>query len=225
MKVFIGGFRWQCYRLNKIEMSRGILTKIRNIIIHENVFFIFRVVKWRQTDRREWRKRKTHLCNVFPETHPKSYTVNIYCLPIAAHTQTQCLWCSACYSTAHLLYKYCTNCTICNWTGLTIITQKLLLHVQLHNSTAHLLYKYCTNYTICNWTVLTVITQKLLLHVQLHNNTTHLLYKYCTNSTVYNWIVLTVITQKLLLHVQLHNREKLSSWYLLMCRAVIYFIS
>ena len=66
---------------------------------------------------------------------------------------------------------YCTNCTVCNWTVLTVITQKLLLHVQLHNSTAHLLYKYCTNCTVCNWNVLTVITQKLLLNVQLHNST------------------------------------------------------
>jgi len=42
---------------------------------------------------------------------------------------------------AHLLYKYCTNCTVVNWTALTVITQKLPLYVQLHNSRAHLLYK------------------------------------------------------------------------------------
>jgi len=65
-----------------------------------------------------------------------------------------------------------------------VITQKLLLHVQLHNSTAHLLCKSCTNCTICNCSILTVITQKLLLHIQLHNNTTHLLYKYCTNCSL-----------------------------------------
>jgi Pyruvate/2-oxoacid:ferredoxin oxidoreductase delta subunit len=100
---------------------------------------------------------------------------------------------------------YCTNCTVRTWNVHTVITQKLLLHVQLHNSTAHLLYRYCTNCTVCKWTVLTVITQKLLQHVQLHNNTAHLLYRYCTNCTVCNWTVLTVITQKLLLHVQLHN--------------------
>ena len=94
---------------------------------------------------------------------------------------------------------------ICNWSLLTVITQILLLHVQLHNSTSHFLYKYCTNFTSCNWTVLKVITQKLLLHVQLHNSTTYLLYNYCTNCTVYNWTVLTVITRKLPLHIQLHN--------------------
>jgi hypothetical protein len=55
------------------------------------------------------------------------------------------------------------------WTVLTVITHKLLLHVQLNISTAHLLYKYCTNCTVCNWTVLTAITQKLLLHVQLQD--------------------------------------------------------
>jgi len=79
--------------------------------------------------------------------------------------------------TAHLLYKYCTNCTVCNWTVVTVIALKLLLHVQLHTSTAHLLYKYCTNCTVHNWIVLTVITQELLIHVQLHNSRAHLLYK------------------------------------------------
>ena len=111
--------------------------------------------------------------------------------------QSQCLLCSAPYCTARLLYKYCTHCTVCNWTVLTVITHKLQLHVQLHNNTAHLLYKYCTNCTVCNWTVLTVITHKLPLHVQLHNSTAHLLYKYCTNCRVCNWTVLTVITHKL----------------------------
>ena len=76
----------------------------------------------------------------------------------------------SCTTAQHI---YCTNCTVCNWTVLTVITQKLqlLLHFQLHNSTAHLLYKHCTNCTVCNWIILTVITQKLLLHVQLHNST------------------------------------------------------
>jgi hypothetical protein len=76
--------------------------------------------------------------------------------------------CSASYRTAHLLYKYCT---VCNWTVLTVITHKLLLHVQLYNSTAHLLYKYCTNCTVWNWTVLTVITHNLSIPVQPHNST------------------------------------------------------
>jgi len=109
------------------------------------------------------------------------------------------------HSTAHLLYKYCTNWPVWNWTVLTAITQKLLLHIQLHNSAVYLLYKYCTNCRVCIWTVLTVITQKVLLHVQPHNSTAHLLYKYCSKCTVCNWTVLTLITQKLLLHVQLHN--------------------
>jgi hypothetical protein len=107
-----------------------------------------------------------------------------------------------------------------SWTVLTVITKKLLVHVQLHNITAHLLYKYCTNCTVCNWTVLTVITHKLLLlPVQLHNSTAHLLYKYCTNCTVCNWTVLTVITQKQLLLVQLHNSTQSVSWCLLKCSA------
>ena len=80
----------------------------------------------------------------------------------------------SCTTAQHI---YCTKCTVCNRTVLTVITQKLQLHVQLHNSTAHLLYKYCTKCTVCNRTVLTVITQKLQVHVQLHNSTAHLLYK------------------------------------------------
>jgi hypothetical protein len=37
-----------------------------------------------------------------------------------------------CYCTAHLLYKYWTNCTLYNWNTLTIITQKLPLRIQLN---------------------------------------------------------------------------------------------
>ena len=133
----------------------------------------------------------------------KQYSLHLNCTTII--TQKLLLHVQLNISTAHLLYKYCTNCTVCIWTVLTVITQKLLLHVQLHNSTAHWLYKYCANCTLCIWTVLTVITQKLLLHVQLHKSTIHLQYKYCTNCTVCNWSVITVITQKLMLRVQQHN--------------------
>jgi hypothetical protein len=65
--------------------------------------------------------------------------------------------------------KYCTNCTVYSSTVLTVITHKLLLHVQVQNRTTHLLYKHCTNCTVYSWTVLTVNTHKLLLHIQLHN--------------------------------------------------------
>ena len=132
------------------------------------------------------------------------YRVQLNCTD-SNYRDTNWLLFSSGYSTKYFLHKYCTKCTVCNWTVLTVITQNLLLHVQLHNSTAHLFYKYCTNSTFCNGTVLTVITQKLLLHVQLHNNTAYLWYKYCTICTLCIWTVLTVITQKLLLHDQLHN--------------------
>jgi len=113
---------------------------------------------------------------------------------------------SAAQQHSTLIYKYPTNCTVCNWILLTAITQYLLLHVQLHNSAQHV---YFTNtlqtVEFATELYLQQYTQKLLLHVQLHNGTAHLLCKYCTNSTLCNWTVLTVITQKLLLHVQLHN--------------------
>jgi len=73
-------------------------------------------------------------------------------------------------STTYLQYEYCTNSSVCNGSVLTVITHKLLLHVQLHNSTAHLLYKYCTNFALCNWLVLTVIPLNIMPDAQLHNN-------------------------------------------------------
>jgi hypothetical protein len=46
---------------------------------------------------------------------------------------------------------YCTNCKVCIWTVLTVITQKLLLHVQLHNSRTHLLYKLYSVQLNCSY--------------------------------------------------------------------------
>jgi hypothetical protein len=145
----------------------------------------------------------TLLC-FFPPNSP-SHTVNVYCCRLLI-TQTP----SACHvqwlTEQHIsCTNYCTNCTVCNWTALTVITHKLLLHVQLHNSTAHLLYKYCTNCTVYSWTVLTVITHELFPHVQ-RPTVQHI---YGTNRTAYNWTVLTVIKHKLPLHVQLHNSTKI----------------
>jgi len=61
--------------------------------------------------------------------------------------------CSAAQQLSTFTVKYCTNCTVCNWTVLTVIAQKQPLHVQLHNTTTHLLHKYCINCTFRNWTV------------------------------------------------------------------------
>jgi len=86
-------------------------------------------------------------------------------------------------STAHLLYKYCTNCTVCNWTVLTVITHNLPLHVQRHNSTEHLLYKLYIlqlNCTYSNYTEAAATCSAAQHH-------THLLHKYCTNCTFCNW--------------------------------------
>ena len=109
-----------------------------------------RDVTRRRTDRKEWRNQKTHFCSFLALTPPNSHTVNGYCCRLLLTEGHSKYYVGR--LTVHLLYKYCTNCTACNWTVLTAITQKLLLHVQLHNNTAHLLYKYCTNCTVCNWT-------------------------------------------------------------------------
>ena len=55
-------------------------------------------------------------------------------------------WCSFC-RLKHKLYKYCTNCTVGNWTVLTVITQKLPLLVELYNSTSVQLNCTYRNYT------------------------------------------------------------------------------
>ena len=82
-------------------------------------------------------ERSIKIVLIFSQSQCCLYSITaIYMLlPIVAHKEAQCLSCSTSYRTAHLLCKYCTNCTLCNWTVLTVITQKLLLHVQLHNST------------------------------------------------------------------------------------------
>ena len=59
----------------------------------------------------------------------KLYSLQLNCT-YSNYTEAAATY-SACYRTAHLLYKYCT---VCNLTVLTVITQKLL-HVQLQNST------------------------------------------------------------------------------------------
>jgi hypothetical protein len=83
----------------------------------------------------EW-KRNISILNVKLGTFKKNSLCSYSTLwPSAQITQKLLLPVQLHNSTAHLLYKYCTNCTVCNWTVLTVITQKLLVHVQLHNST------------------------------------------------------------------------------------------
>jgi len=157
-------------------MSGRIIANIKTIILLDNDLGSSPVLKCWRTDKKEWRNQKTNFYSCLSRTLPNSHTVKVYCCwLLLTERQSDCYVECVTVWNYILLYKYCTNCTVCNWTVLTVITHKLLLHVQLHNSTAHLLYKYCTNCTVCNWTVLTVITHKLLLHVQLHKSTAHLL--------------------------------------------------
>jgi len=67
-----------------------------------------------------WRNEETKR-RIFVAFLPKQLHSECVLLSTAAHRETQCLSCSASY------------CTVCNWTVLTLITQKLLLlYVQLH---------------------------------------------------------------------------------------------
>jgi hypothetical protein len=60
---------------------------------------------------------------------PKHSLSECILLLTAAHKWTQWLLCSACYRKAYLLYRYCSNSTVCNWSLPTLITQQLLLHI------------------------------------------------------------------------------------------------
>jgi len=129
----------------------------------------------------------------------KLYILKVYCI-YSNYTEPAATW-SAAQSTTNLLYKYCT---VCNASLLTVITQKLLLHIQLHNSKTHLLYKNCRTCTVCIWTVLTLITEAAALcsaapHISTFKVQILTNFAFCKRS------VLSVITQKLPLHVQLHN--------------------
>ena len=69
----------------------------------------FRVTACRLTDRNKYRNQSTHYCSFFPQNYPNRHTANVYSCPLPL-TQTH----SACpvqlhNSTAHLLYKCCTN--------------------------------------------------------------------------------------------------------------------
>ena len=140
-------------------------SKYQNIIFHENTFSNFTIVTLRRAERNRERNQKTHFVTFFPEitqivTQWMYIAANYY-----SHRHSAChverRLCS------NLMYKYCTICTVCNWTVLAVIKQKLLLHFQLHNSTAHLLYKLYSLLLNCTYSN----SQKLPLHFQLHNST------------------------------------------------------
>ena len=79
----------------------------------------------------------------------------------------------------------CTNCTVYNRTVLTVITQKLPLHVQLHNSTAHLLYKLYSlqlNCTYSNYTQCAVTCSAAQQHSTFTVYKLHSLQPNCTYS-------------------------------------------
>ena len=102
----------------------------------------------------------------FPEL-PQAVTVWMYIFDVLCYKETEWLLCLVCYCTEYCVYSWRT---VCNWTVLTVITQRQSDLFWAFYRTAHLLYKYCTNCTVCRWTVLTVITHKLPLHVQLQNS-------------------------------------------------------
>jgi hypothetical protein len=111
-----------------------------------------------RTDRRkEIKEPKDAFLSFIPEL--TQIVTQYILLQIAAHTETECLSCSASYCTAYLLYKYCTNCTFYNWTVLTVITQATATcsAAQQHNTfTVQILYKLYSlqlNCTYSNYTI------------------------------------------------------------------------
>ena len=93
----------------------------------------------------DWCSQRDTVTVMFSVLLYSTFTVQLlyklYSLPLKCtysnYTEAAAI-CSACYHRAHLLYKYCT---VCNWTVLTVITQKLLLYVQ-RVTVQHI---YCTN--------------------------------------------------------------------------------
>jgi len=62
---------------------------------------------------------------------------------------------ATCSAAQHINCTNTVQTAVCNWTVLTVITQKLLPHVQLHSSRTHLLYKLYSlqlNCTYSNYT-------------------------------------------------------------------------
>jgi hypothetical protein len=80
--------------------------------------------------------------NIFVAFSPEFRQSHSECifLLIAASRETEWLP----YWAYYLQRIYCPDCSVCNWTVLTVITQKLLLHVQLHNSTFTVQTVQCT---------------------------------------------------------------------------------
>jgi len=151
-------------------MSTYFETKTTNIQYHENSFRISRVVTFRRADRKEKRTKCHFLIFLSRTntSSPTVNYIAAYCCPQKTECLS-CSVCTFTLQilykntfrdwtvltvitpnlplhvqlhniTAHLLYKYCTNCTVRNWTVLTVITQKLLLNIQLHKSTTNLMY-------------------------------------------------------------------------------------
>ena len=87
-------------------------------------------------------------------------------------------------------HKYCTNCIVYNWTVLTVITQKLLLHVQLHNSTAQILYKLYSlqlNCTYSNYTEAAATCSAVQQHSTFTAQILYKLYSLWLNCTYSNY--------------------------------------
>ena len=121
-----------CYWIsNKIVTNQGITVNIGNIQIHNHAFWISSVVTWRRT--KMYKGSNTHFRSSISRTPPNSDRVNVH-FGVWGYSKTQWMLFWASYRTAHLTYKYWTDCTVLIYcTVLTVITQKLTLHVQLHN--------------------------------------------------------------------------------------------
>jgi len=81
------------------------------------------------------RNKQTKIWSFFPEITQTVEQWMYIAADCCSQSDTVTVMFSVLPHSTYLLHIYCTNCTVCNWTVLTVITQKLLLHVQLHNST------------------------------------------------------------------------------------------
>ena len=110
-------FMWKiglCYEIsNKMFTCQGIKVNIGNIQIHNNAFWIFTAVTWRQTDgwTEMYKGNKILIFLAFFPNSPKQRQSEciFWCLGLL-NDGVNVFWAS--YGTAHLAYKYWTNCTV-----------------------------------------------------------------------------------------------------------------
>ena len=91
---------------------------------------------WRRKERNKWRHEK-HTCSFLSRNHPNIGKMIVYfCRLLLTNRNSDCH-----VQRVAAQHIYCTICTVCNWTVLTVIRHKLPLMFSC--TTAHKLSDWC----------------------------------------------------------------------------------